>query len=511
MTLPPKRVNVFVYNNCSKDARVLKEAASLTKVGFEVKIVAVLDNKTVPLEERNGFEIHRIKRESLHVQVINSTRKVFNLIQAILLFPIRFVVKLLLYIVRIAFWFKKADPDSSPREEGQLSRRGKMARILRNPHYYSVKDYMKIFKSNTYGFERFVTIVLGLMGLPFYVLGRAIFKLFNGLQQWTFSAIKKALMPYHRKSVFEDYYKKAALFCEEHPAQFLHFHDLHTLPIIDQLRFPQDVKMVYDSHELYTEIHTLSADQKKKYKAIESVKIHEVDHVITVNKSIAKELAERYNVSEPTIVMNCPPAMLKVPSKSDLLRNRAGVSKDELIILYQGGYSTGRGLEELILSMQYVKKGVLVMMGWGPIEEDLRALARKHNLERKVSFIPPAEQHEVLDYTCGADLGMIPYRAIGLNNYYTSPNKLFEYIQAYVPVAGSNFPELERIVLGHEIGGLFDPDDPESIGKCINELLSDPLALAQMQKNVMEIAKLYSWEVEGQKLVAIYKKLEEEI
>ena len=63
MTLPPKRVNVFVYNNCSKDARVLKEAASLTQAGFEVKIVAVLDNKTVPLEERNGFEIHRIKRE----------------------------------------------------------------------------------------------------------------------------------------------------------------------------------------------------------------------------------------------------------------------------------------------------------------------------------------------------------------------------------------------------------------------------------------------------------------
>ncbi|MDP4686221.1 MAG: glycosyltransferase family 4 protein [Salibacteraceae bacterium] len=506
MSSQPKKVNVFVYNNCSKDARVLKEAASLTKAGFEVKIVAVLDNVTIPLEKRNGFEIHRIKRESLHVRVISFFRKIFNAIRFVLLFPLRLLIRILTFLIKLVYdpSTSTTDNESSMEEDSKFDR---MSRILRNPHFYTVKDYLYVFGIEKSRKEHVITIFLAIIGLPFYIVGRAVAKVFHVFQVWFFGLIKSTLMPYHRNSVFEDYYEKAALFCEEFPADILHFHDLHTLPIIGYLKSPEKVKMVYDSHELYTEIHTLNADQKKKYTKIESEQIHVVDHVITVNKSIARELSERYGVKEPTIVMNCPPAMLKVPEKSALLRNKAGIKSDELVILYQGGYSTGRGLEELILSMKYVKNGSLVMMGWGPIEDDLRALASKNGLASKIKFIPPAEQHEVLKYTCGADLGIIPYRAIGLNNYYTSPNKLFEYIQAYVPVAGSDFPELKRIIEGHEIGGLFNPDDPESIGNCINILLSDKEELARLRNNVITTSELYSWEVEEKKLVSIYQNL----
>ena len=53
---------------------------------------------------------------------------------------------------------------------------------------------------------------------------------------------------------------------------------------------------------------------------------------------------------------------------------------------------------------------------------------------------------ELLAFTAGADVGAIPYRAVGLNNYLTSPNKLFEYAVAGVPVVGSRFPELVKVI-----------------------------------------------------------------
>jgi hypothetical protein len=53
-----------------------------------------------------------------------------------------------------------------------------------------------------------------------------------------------------------------------------------------------------------------------------------------------------------------------------------------------------------------------------------------------------------LAVTAGADVGVIPYRNVGLNNFFTSPNKLFEYCAAGVPVAASRFPELSKVVEG---------------------------------------------------------------
>ena len=49
------KVCAFVYNNCKNDARVLKEAKTLADNGYDVRIIALLDDQTEPYEERDGF------------------------------------------------------------------------------------------------------------------------------------------------------------------------------------------------------------------------------------------------------------------------------------------------------------------------------------------------------------------------------------------------------------------------------------------------------------------------
>jgi hypothetical protein len=53
------KVCMFVHNNCKNDARVLKEAKTLTEAGYAVRVIALLDKTTEPHEEGDGFRIIR--------------------------------------------------------------------------------------------------------------------------------------------------------------------------------------------------------------------------------------------------------------------------------------------------------------------------------------------------------------------------------------------------------------------------------------------------------------------
>lgn len=62
------RVCMFVYNNLIHDARVRKEARTLTAAGYEVTVLAVHDPGRTPREERvQGFRILRLSRSILGV------------------------------------------------------------------------------------------------------------------------------------------------------------------------------------------------------------------------------------------------------------------------------------------------------------------------------------------------------------------------------------------------------------------------------------------------------------
>src|SRR3954467_9575714 len=68
------KIGMFVYNNFTRDARVLKEAGTLVAAGHEVVIVAVLDKTTVPGEERDGIRVVRIDRRPLHYRLLWTVR-----------------------------------------------------------------------------------------------------------------------------------------------------------------------------------------------------------------------------------------------------------------------------------------------------------------------------------------------------------------------------------------------------------------------------------------------------
>lgn len=98
----------------------------------------------------------------------------------------------------------------------------------------------------------------------------------------------------------------------------------------------------------------------------------------------------------------------------------------------------------------------------------------------------------------------MPYIPVNTNNYFASPNKLFEYLQAGLPVVTSDLPFLRKIVTENKIGYLFDPRDPRSIADAINTATTEE-NLQLLRANVRKIKDHYSWEEEQGKLLAIIR------
>jgi glycosyltransferase involved in cell wall biosynthesis len=316
-------------------------------------------------------------------------------------------------------------------------------------------------------------------------------------------------MVFHRPLMHIDYYVRAYRLVRAQEFDVLHAHDLNTLPVAAAVARRTRTKLIYDAHELYPEISTLSRTERNVWKVTERRLIKRAASVITVCESIAGELETRYDVQRPTVLLNCPDApALNVSADREQLRHTLGMEDDpRAIVLYQGGFAPNRGLPELIKAGRWLDGARIALMGSGRIENELRDLIRDERVGDAVVLTPAVPQAEVIAYATGADIGVIPYKGVGLNNYYTTPNKLFDYMAAGIAIAGSRFPEIVRFVEGLGIGVTFDPEQPRDIAFAINHLVSDPATLHEMRMRAAAASTDFVWGTEHRKLLAIYSQM----
>lgn len=492
-----KSISVFIYNNCTTDARVLKEAKSLTNGGFNVTIYALLDKTTEEYEERDGFRIIRINKNPLHYRILKSIRKLIRSIVRLGFKSISLFLRLLFWPIKVFIKKENLISSDSEVEVNELS----VIQLLR----FKINEFKNI-KREERKLSFYLIYAVFIIPYFFYILSKKTLKLTYIL---VYSFLRKILMLFHRPLCFADYKNRAFDLVKENQTDYYHCHDFHTLKLGKKIKQDLKGKVVYDSHELYAEVSTLSKFESTLYRFEESCAIGLMDKVITVNPIIAKELAKRYSIIEPDVILNCPPKLVlsRCGIKSNLLLDKVGIKTNKKIILYQGGFSVNRGLHNLVKSMQFVDNAIMIFMGWGKLEEELIELYKSLNLKGKVYFIGPASHAELLNYTMCADIGLIPYQFVGLNNYYCSPNKLFEYINAHIAIATSNFPFLESVLTEYKIGETFDPESPKAIADCMNKMLESEVKLDEYKQNTYRASDILNWEIEEQKLVNIYKDL----
>ena len=294
---------------------------------------------------------------------------------------------------------------------------------------------------------------------------------------------------------------------------FVHAHDLNTLPVGYKISKKYNAKIIYDSHELYVYRNKPYKTPKwfeKLEKKIEKKYIKKCDKVITVSNSIVEYLENVYKIPKPVLVMNTPNKLIQETNHNNLnLREVLNIDESSTIVIYSGAISFNRGLDKIIESLVYLPKVDLVLMGMGnaPFKNYLREVAISHKVENQLHYFGPVKPNEVTSYITSANIGVAPIENVCLSYYYCSPNKIFEYIQGGVPVVSSDFPDLKLVVEGNNIGYTFNPNKPEEIANSIKKLIANKSTYNLLKNNVINIKDKYKWENEQTKLIALYTEL----
>lgn len=291
--------------------------------------------------------------------------------------------------------------------------------------------------------------------------------------------------------------------CRARP-DVVHAHDVNMLPLAWLAARWCRAALVYDAHEIsthregYRSIRPLVAWLERKI-------MPRASGTITTTDARSRFFARAYKVPRPLVLQNRPRHYCA--QGSDRIRTDLGWDLQWPVLIYQGGQQPGRGLSLLVQAMAQVPEAYLVMVGGGPLHSALCAQASELGLEQRVRFVPTVPLADLPRYTAAADIGVQPIENTCLNHYTTDSNKLFEYVQAGLPVVASDLPEIRRIVRQHDLGLLVPAGNGEALAEALRRMVADVRLRQHHAQRARSAAAELSWEEQEHLLIDLYRRV----
>ncbi|HET7678350.1 MAG TPA: glycosyltransferase [Candidatus Limnocylindrales bacterium] len=300
-------------------------------------------------------------------------------------------------------------------------------------------------------------------------------------------------------------------------AQVFHAKALIALPVIRAAAARTGGGFVYDIADIHTEAARLGrmpAPVRALVRGREAAWVREAAGLTAVSEAVAAEVERRFGVARPVTLLNCPPAWRPDepgPPASRRLRDTVGVPPEAPIVLYQGGLSVDRGIEELVAALDepaLAETGaVVVLLGYGRLREPLlREAAARPGRLFVLQAVPPSE---LLEWTASADLCFVGQPPRTLNQRLNLANKLFESLMAGVPVLVAEGTEHCRLVTAEAVGRCCDVDSPRAIAEAAGAMLATPAyERERLRAHCRRVAlERYTWEAQQAGLRELYRRL----
>lgn len=293
-------------------------------------------------------------------------------------------------------------------------------------------------------------------------------------------------------------------------ADVYHLHDPELLRIAKPL-LRRGKLVVFDAHEDFPGqllskpyLNPLIAKLMSKFAASYERKIFpQLSALVAATPHIAGNLR---SMNEEVSDIN------NYPLLHELHREAGQEDEKSPTFCYVGGISKIRGIEPLVEALEYLPGEAARLELAGSFSEaaTYEAVRKKPGFQKVVElgFLNRDEVKSLLKRSTAGMVTFLPYP----NHIEAQPNKMFEYMSASIPVIASHFPLWREIVEGHQCGICVDPDDPRAIAEAMRFLLDHPDKAAEMGANGRKaVEKVYNWEQEESKLLALYRRLEARI
>jgi glycosyltransferase involved in cell wall biosynthesis len=307
--------------------------------------------------------------------------------------------------------------------------------------------------------------------------------------------------PIRRVVVLSELYLRMFFICYKTRPVLVHCNDTLVLPVASLLKIFTKSRVIYDAHELESDKNSQSWIAGRIVFCIEKLLWPSLDGLIVVSPSILKWYSRKFSSKPCAVVLNAPKIHRENARRKKYdVRKTLGIDESEKIILYLGLMVSGRGIDLLIDAYEKYKiEAVLLFVGDGDYVPMI--LQKSAQNPKKIFYHSKVPHDEVVDISAAADLGVCLIENVSLSDYYSLPNKLFEYVFSNVPVLGSNFPDIAEFVTKNKVGMCVEMT-VDSVGESLSSYFSEGSKVTVNRDLLYE----YSWDFQSQILLGFYKE-----
>ncbi len=209
--------------------------------------------------------------------------------------------------------------------------------------------------------------------------------------------------------------------------------------------------------------------------------------VATVSEYSAGDLRSRFPVAAPRVRRVYNGLDLSPFREAAERRNPSLVWKDERLILSVGRLIEKKGFDDLVRACALLRdRGVdgfrCVIVGEGPMEDELNTLIAQSRLGERVVLAGPKSQAEILELleqTAVFALPCVTEREGGKDNL---PTVLMEAMAARVACASTRLAGVPEMVLDGETGRLVDERQPAAFADILEAMLLAPESTESMAR-----------------------------
>jgi glycosyltransferase involved in cell wall biosynthesis len=271
--------------------------------------------------------------------------------------------------------------------------------------------------------------------------------------------------------------------------------------------------LVYESHGLASvmsdELPQLlgeprlapSAAKLRRLEARERRVWTHADAYVTITQALASELRNRYGPRDRLFV---------VPDGASLRTASAGErpeSPARPLAAYAGHLYPWKGVDVFVRALALAPGIHGLIVGGHPGEADvvrIAALARDLGVADRLEItglVPPADVSHRL---APATILVLPNTPSATSDRYTSPLKLFEYLQLGRPIVASDLTAIREVLTDGETALLVPAGDAAALAAAFQRLTDDPGLADRLAQAARRLADRYTWAARAAKLEAAF-------
>lgn len=211
-------------------------------------------------------------------------------------------------------------------------------------------------------------------------------------------------------------------------------------------------------------------------KWFEKILYRKAESIIAISQGIKDLIGPEY--ADKTFVYPFGSNLsLFAPTKDDSWKVEQKIEAD-LLVIYTGAIGVANGVEYLVdaarlLDERGEKNVHIAIVGDGSSRESVAQALDTLQLAN-CSLHPPVPLEELPRIYSASDVGVVLFAGLSASHRYTaSPNKLFDYVSAGLPVVFNFSGPLKQQIESERFGVFTDPGNAEELADAIQKLAQD--------------------------------------